>query len=192
MPNETGMIRLFFALPAEGAQDFLRHAHGELNAFPRVLKTVAPKNYHITLKFLGETGPDVFRSLRQDFQLLNFDYASVPYVMRGLGAFPDVRRARVLWCGLDLDGGRIRLIQNAIEELCAPYGFKKENRAFQPHLTLARTRRDMKIPASLTEYIAANRDTVFGESTFKRIVLFKSDLRRDGPVYTPVEERLLA
>lgn len=191
MTNETGMIRLFFALPCNDVQDVLRPVYGILSAYPRVLKTVPPENYHITLKFLGETKQETFRSLRHDFRRLGIDYASVPYTLRGLGAFPDVRRARVLWCGLDVDGSRISLIQNAIEALCAPYGFKKENRAFQPHLTLARAKRDMKVPASITEYINANRDAVFGESTFKRIVLFKSDLRREGPVYTPVEERQL-
>lgn len=191
MKSETGMLRLFFALPCYGVQDFLRPVHGRLNAFPRVLKTVTPENYHITLKFLGETKQEVFQLLRQDFQRLDINYTSLPYTLRGLGAFPDVRRARVFWCGLDVDGSIIRQIQDAIEGLCERYGFKKENRAFQPHLTLARTRRDMKIPASITEYIDANRETIFGESMFTRIVLFKSDLRREGPIYTPVAERML-
>ena len=191
MTNETGMLRLFFALPCDLSHEFLRPVYGQLTAFPRALKAVAPENYHITLKFLGETKEEVFRLLRRDFQRLEIDYASVPYTLRGLGAFPDVRRARVLWCGLDLDISSINLFQNRIEELCAAYGFKKESRAFQPHLTLARTRRDMKIPASIAEFVTANRDTVFGRSIFNRIVLFKSDLRRDGPEYTPVEERRL-
>jgi len=191
MTNEFGMTRLFFALPAEGTRDLLLRVYGRLNTFPRALKTVAPENYHITLKFLGETKQKIFQLLRQDFQCFDIDSAAVPYTLRGLGAFPDAQRARVLWCGLDVDGGSICLIQNSIEELCVKYGFKKENRAFQPHLTLARTRKDMKIPASLVEYVTANRDTVFGESMFKRIVLYKSDLRRDGPVYTAMEERKL-
>ena len=192
MTNEPGMTRLFFALPCDFIQDFLRPVYGRLNSFPRALKTVAPENYHITLKFLGETKQEIFQLLRQDFQRLDIDAATVPYTLRGLGAFLDARRARVLWCGLDVDGGSICLIQNAIEELSEKHGFKKENRAFQPHLTLARTRKDMKIPPSLAEYVTANRDTIFGESMFKRIVLYKSDLRRDGPVYTAMEERLLS
>jgi len=191
MMNETGMVRLFFALPCDFVQDFLRPVYERLNAFPRALKTVTPDNYHITLKFLGETKQETFRLLRQDFQRLDFDYAAVPYTLRGLGAFPDVRRARILWCGLDVDVGSASLIQNAVEGLCAKYGFKNENREFQPHLTLARTRKDMKIPASIAEYVAASKDTAFGESIFKRIVLFKSDLRRDGPEYTAMEERQL-
>jgi len=192
MTNETGMLRLFFALPCDFVQDFLLPVYGRLNAVSRALKTVAPENYHITLKFLGETKQEIFQLLRQDFQRLDIDCAPVPYTLRGLGAFPDIRRARVLWCGLDLDISSISMVQDAIEGLCAKYGYKKENRAFQPHLTLARTRRDMKIPASIVEYVAANRNTFFGESIFKRIVLFKSDLRRDGPEYTSVEERQLA
>jgi RNA 2',3'-cyclic 3'-phosphodiesterase len=191
MTNESGITRLFFALPADGIQDFLQPVYERLNTFPRALKTVAPENYHITLKFLGETKQEIFQLLHQDFQQLGINSQVVPYTLRGLGAFPDARRARVLWCGLDVNDSSICLIQNAIEELCVKYGFKKENRAFQPHLTLARTRKEMKTPVPLFEYITANRNTVFGESIFKRIVLFKSDLRRDGPVYTAVEERQL-
>lgn len=191
MTNEAGMTRLFFALPAEGIRDFLLPVYGRLNDFTRVLKTVAPENYHITLKFLGETKTEIFQLLRQDFQRLVINSRAVPFALRGLGAFPDARRARVLWCGLDVDAGSISLIQNIIEELSEKHGFKKENRAFQPHLTLARTRKDMKIPTPLIDYVTSNKDAVFGESAFKRIVLFKSDLRRDGPVYTAMEEKLL-
>ena len=191
MTIESGMTRLFFALPCDFIQDFLRPVYERLNTFPRALKAVEPENYHITLKFLGETKQEIFQLLRKDFLRFDIDAAVVPYTLRGLGAFPDARRARVIWCGLDIDGASICMIQNAIEELSEKHGFKRENRAFQPHLTLARTRKDLNIPPSLVDYVTANRDTVFCKSMFNRIVLYKSDLRKDGPVYTAMEERQL-
>ena len=71
-----------------------------------------------------------------------------------------------------------------IEELGEKCGFRKEARPFQPHLTLARVKREMTLPPECTAYVTSRKDTVFGRSVFDRIVLFKSELRREGPLYT--------
>ena len=94
----------------------------------------------------------------------------------------------MLWCGLDLDVEALARARGSIEELSAGYGFKKEARPFAPHLTLARVRGDAKLPEELSRYFIENSATVYGESRFDRIVLFKSELRREGPVYTALEE----
>lgn len=186
--SDGSRIRLFFALPAEAASEALRPVHARLAAFPRLIKPVAPGQYHITLKFLGETDTDACRRLRDDARKLAPPVAAQPYALKGLGAFPNIRRPRVLWCGLDLDVAALSRLQGSIEELCAGYGFKREARSFSPHLTLARVRGDATIPGELSRFFAENSATVYGESRFDRIVLFKSELRREGPVYTALEE----
>ncbi len=191
MTNNGLLARLFFALPAEGVRDLLGPVHEQLNRFRGSLKTVEPENYHITLKFLGETKQETLDRLLDDFRGLDPGTAPQPFTLRGLGAFPDVRRARVLWCGLDLDLAVMERVRCIIEELCGRHGFKKETRPFQPHLTLARVKKDRKLPPNCAAYITGLKDTVFGASRFSRIVLFKSDLRREGPLYTVVEEKVL-
>jgi RNA 2',3'-cyclic 3'-phosphodiesterase len=188
MTNETGKARLFFALPAGGIADCLRPVREELGRFQREIKSVAPENYHITLKFLGETGEETFRRITEDFRALAPVVPPVPFTLKGLGGFPGVRNARVLWCGLDLDREAVNSLQGAIEALSERHGFARETRSFEPHLTLARMKREMKMPHALAEYFLENSETVFGESGFTRIVLFRSELRRDGPLYTEAAE----
>jgi RNA 2',3'-cyclic 3'-phosphodiesterase len=188
MTSDRSRMRLFFALPADGAGGPLRQVHEQLAAFPRLLKPVAPGQYHITLKFLGETDTDICRRLSEDVRKLDPGVTAQPYAMKGLGAFPGIRRPRVIWCGLDLDVEALMRIQRSIEELCAAHGFNKEPRPFTPHLTLARVRVDARLPEELTRFMTENAATPYGESRFDRIVLFKSELRREGPVYTALEE----
>jgi RNA 2',3'-cyclic 3'-phosphodiesterase len=191
MTNNSAMTRLFFAMPAEGLREALRPVHEELARFRRAVKAVEPDNYHITLQFLGDTGQDTFSRLCDDFRALDPDLPALPFTLRGLGAFPDIRRAGVLWCGLDLDMAVMERARALIEALSEKHGFKKESRPFQPHLTLGRVRKEMNLPPECADYIAAHKNTVFGASRFDRIVLFKSELRPEGPLYTMIEEKLL-
>ncbi len=191
MMNTSATVRLFFAMPAEGLRESLMPVHEQLSGFRQSVKTVEPENYHVTLKFLGETNRDILGSLIADFNALDPGIPALPFTLRGLGAFPDLRRARVLWCGLDLDLAIMERAISLIEDLSERHGFKKEFRPFQPHLTLARVRKEMKLPPQCADYIAAQKNTIFGSSRFDRIVLFKSELRREGPLYTALEEKLL-
>jgi RNA 2',3'-cyclic 3'-phosphodiesterase len=186
--SDSQRQRLFFALPVPGADVLLRQAYERLAAFPRQLKAVAPGHYHITLKFLGETDADTARRLREDFRVLDPGVAAQTCVLKGLGAFPGTRRPRVIWCGIDTDIEGLRRAQRAIEDLAARHGFPRESRPFTPHLTLARVRGEGDAPGEIGRFLADNAATVFGESRFDRIVLFKSDLKREGPVYTDLEE----
>ncbi|OHD66046.1 MAG: 2'-5' RNA ligase [Spirochaetes bacterium RBG_13_51_14] len=189
--TESALQRLFIALPAAGIENCIRPVHEYLAAFPQALKSVSPDNYHITLKFFGETAPDTLDLLMHDFEKLAVDASPLPFTLRGLGAFPNIRRANVLWCNLDIDLDVLRKIQEIIESMSEKHGFEREKRAIKPHLTLARLRRGVIMPMKIAEYIAANGDTRYGESRFDRIVLYRSILRRDGPVYTALAEKPL-
>jgi len=174
-------------MPVPGADAMLRQVHERLAAFPRQLKTVAPGHHHITLQFLGETDADTAGRLREDFRALA-GIAAQPCVLKGLGAFPGIRRPRVIWCGLDADIEALRRAQRAVEDITSRHGFPREIRPFSPHLTLARVRGEGKAPVELGRYLADNAATVYGETRFDRIVLFKSDLKKEGPIYTALEE----
>lgn len=191
MPNSGSMVRLFFALPGRGIQEALMPVHRYLSRFRRELKTVDPEQYHITMKFLGETRSDILVSLLDDFRALDPGIPALPYTLRGLGAFPDIRRPRVIWCNLDLDLASLERMRLRIEDLAARHGFPRESRPFKTHLTLARVRRDMKVSQECMEYIRAGEDAVFGESVFDNLVLYKSELGSEGPRYTALVEKPL-
>jgi 2'-5' RNA ligase len=96
----------------------------------------------------------------------------------GLGAFPSERRAAVLWAGLDDAGGRMTELASALDTALAKE-FAPEKRAFTPHLTVARFRP----PERLGELPTGLRSDVF---TIDQVVLFRSQVRRPAPIYTPV------
>lgn len=185
-------LRLFFALPLGEAGGFLRVVREDLACFPRILRAVAPENYHLTLKFLGDTADETRRSLVDGFHSLDLgSLPPLPFILEGLGAFPGSASPRVIWCGLTLDAAALEKIRSPIEALCYSHGFADETRPFRPHLTLARLRRNAKPPGELAAYLSSRKDTRYGESVFDRIVLFRSDLDRQGPRYSVLAERAL-
>jgi 2'-5' RNA ligase len=186
--EKTETQRLFFALVADGVQEPLAGVYAHLNKYTPILKTVAPANYHVTIKFLGDTNFETFKKLHGDFKNLSLNIPGISFKLQGLGGFPNAARARVIWCGIKTDVSGIQIIQQRIEEVSEKHGFGREDRGFAPHFTLARVRRDAKIPSDLSKYLSDNKDTLYGEARFCRIVLYRSDLKKAGAVYAALEE----
>jgi 2'-5' RNA ligase len=186
------MIRLFIALPLEDdALPPLRGIHAAIGSWESLLKVVPPENYHLTLKFLGNCDDGLARSIESGFGSLTIGSGRIAFTLRGIGTFPSIRRASVLWCGLETDREAVQAVYGEIEKFASAFGFKEEKRGFVPHLTLARVRKGRKLSGEIVEYIERNRETVFGESSLRRVVLFSSQLTPQGPVYTGLADREL-
>lgn len=186
------MARLFIALEIEPvAMDCLRPAFDFLSDHSPLLKTVRPDQYHITIKFIGECGAGVADDLARGFAELRPSATATGYELRGLGVFPDLRRASVLWCGIRTDMRVIREIFMEVERFTGAFGFAPEKRGFTPHLTLARVRKGMKLTAPVEKFIRENDETVFGRSEFGKITLFSSKLSSAGPEYSALHTILL-
>jgi 2'-5' RNA ligase len=187
------MRRLFIALPLEDdALVSLGGVHTDIESWGSLLKVVPPENYHLTLKFLGNCDDDLARSIESGFGGLHAGPGEIPFRLRGIGTFPSIKRASVIWCGLDTDREAVQRIYGMIEQFASPFGFKEEKRDFVPHLTLARVRKGRKLSGDIIGYIERNGETVFGESSFRRITLFSSQLTPQGPVYTGLADLDLA
>jgi 2'-5' RNA ligase len=176
--SATGAVRAFVAIELDAR---LREAMGELQARlrPRLggIRMVRPDGIHLTLRFLGDTSPAQVEVLRP--RLASAAAACPPCEARvaGLGMFPERGSPRVLWLGLDVPPPVVDL-QAACERAARAAGFEKEDRPFRAHLTLGRWRerapRPELPPAEL------------GPTRLETLVLFRSDLRPDGAVYTPL------
>ena len=110
----------------------------------------------------------------------------IPTELRGIGAFPSSRRARVVWVGLDDPDGRIASVANAVASALEPVGFPREQRPWTAHLTLAR----MRVPGNVAEVL---RHAVPG-GTFDAdaVTLFRSRLARPAPRYEALKRFPLA
>jgi len=91
---------------------------------------------HITLKFIGEVGAEKLEPIRAALAPVH-STGPIEMQFRGLGFFPNERRPRVLWCGVEASPNLAELAA-AVERALVPLGIATESRDFVPHLTLAR------------------------------------------------------
>lgn len=149
-------------------------------------KWVEPQNYHMTFQFIGELEPervvDLLKSLQEVAQRLK----PVKVKYEGLGVFPSIDRARVLWIGVSQGHNTLKDMAKAIVRSNKAVGIKDEGKPFYPHVTVCRIKSYDK--KQLREFIKKHEKTTFGEDTVDRIALVKSSLTAVGPIYTVIEE----
>lgn len=173
-----------FELPDELRAALAAISVGLRNSLPDApLSWVPASNMHLTLKFLGEISPAQVPAIAAVLQPLSESYAPIPISLSGLGAFPNLRRPRVLWAGLQAPPALTRLAAE-VEAALQAHGFAREPRAFTPHLTLARVRREAQPaqlaglqPALVTQHMPA------ASGVLEQLVLFESQLKRSVAVY---------
>ena len=114
---------------------------------PRAVRWVPPQNIHLTLRFLGATDPDLVSA--RGAGLDDAAAVSAPFMLgiEGMGAFPGLRRPRVIWVGLQDPEERLVLLKEAVDRMLRPLGWEGEDRAFRPHLTLGRVRDGARPPS---------------------------------------------
>lgn len=184
------MARLFIAVTlSEAAKRWLAGVKEELSPFCRNVKWVEAENYHLTLKFLGETSSEQLPGIRQVLaECARFKPPAVGF--QGAGVFPGFRQARVIWAGVTGGVDALAGVAAYLDERLAGLGFVSETRGFRPHLTLGRFR----VPADLTPYraqvLAAGRSS-FGPFPITSVHLMESQLTREGPRYTELAKSSL-
>jgi RNA 2',3'-cyclic 3'-phosphodiesterase len=176
-------MRLFLAV--DFAQD-LRRALREATAPLRTLLPdagwVAEDRLHLTLKFLGEQPESLIQPLAVAMNGIAARHWPVPMRLGGVGAFPNLRRPRVIWVGI-APTAKLELLQNDVEESCATLGLEVEGKPFRPHLTIGRLR-GTEDRAAVRELAGVAREIRFRADTIiSTIELVHSTLTPDGPRY---------
>ena len=144
-------------------------------------KWTRAENLHVTLKFLGEVAQDKVPAAVEILRGVPAEFP-IPLRFQTLGFFPNERRPRVLWVGLDSSQSLSNLAM-AIDESLAALGVAREERDFSPHLTLARAKEGT--PAlKLREAIANGVLRGFGEMNATSFHLIGSKLKSTGAEYT--------
>jgi 2'-5' RNA ligase len=178
-------IRAFLALEiAEPVKAALAADRGRLRAdLPRA-RWVRPESQHLTLKFLGETPPEVFGALTADLAPRIAGLGPVSVRLHGSGFFPTPARPRVAWLGGTAEG--VEPLVEAVEEVAETHGFPRERRPWSLHVTQARLDRPWP-PAAVERFLAWGSGLHLPSFSCAEIVLFGSRLERGGAVYTPLE-----
>jgi 2'-5' RNA ligase len=177
-------MRLFIAIEiSPDVRAALAALLKEFRALAPQVKWVRPKNIHITLKFLGETHSSKLAALQAALSAIR---SSQPVTLhfRGLGFFPNEKRAKVFWAGMEASPNLPSLAAD-IDQATHKLGFPLEDRPFTPHLTLARFQPPGLPPKLATAQEAASRE--FGSLTAREFHLIESKLKPAGAEYTTLQ-----
>jgi 2'-5' RNA ligase len=181
-------IRSFIAIELpEDVRVALQHLQQELRHCDFTIKWVRPQGIHLTLKFLGDIESDRIEDIAGYLTAAVRGHGGVSMSARAIGVFPHARRPRVLWVGLAGEMQRLSDLQRRIDVALAKVGFKRDKRSFKGHLTLGRfkARVDSRQMGQALEKFADFETRTF---TADRILLFKSQLKPTGAVYSILKQ----
>ncbi len=154
------------------------------------IKWVAPDNYHLTLKFIGEVAQERIEVIKAVLDEVARKHLRFALTVRGSGSFPPGQsRMRVIWVGFEA-GPELFSLQSDLETALEQEGFPREERAFSPHLTIGRAREPQKQERLKTELDKLGQQE-FGTMEVEEIELFQSILRPEGPEYRIVSRHHL-
>ena len=151
------------------------------------IRWVRKEGIHLTLKFLGNIDSNDVEQVVAAMGRAIRPFS--PFTLRGegIGVFPDLRRARVVWAGVSGDAEGLCALQTDLDSELKKIGFPKEKRAFNGHLTLGRVKGRLD-RTKLSEALKALSDFQTEPFTAQSVVLFQSDLRQGGAVYSKLAE----
>lgn len=187
-------MRLFIALDIDDAiRDRITRFVEGVNGFTPDARWAKPESLHVTLKFIGEQPEPAVEQIKQ--ALTSVAASAIDIHFQGYGFFPTAKSARVFWIGMEA-GPQLPALAAVIDEKMASLGISKEERAFSPHLTLARgagrsgsPRRHKadapnRIFQRLQEKLVALPTPEFGSMTAREFYLYQSQLSPKGSKYT--------
>ena len=149
------------------------------------IRWVAPVNYHVTIKFLGQTREAALAALVDALVAAAAGTPRITLHCARLGAFPSLDKSNVLWAGV-ADEPALAQLATRVEDACTALGFTADKRPFHPHVTLGRVRETRP----LREVVLPLAEQMFGDTRIDSITLFESETKSSGSVYREVRKIL--
>jgi 2'-5' RNA ligase len=187
-------MRLFVALDIDDAiRERIERFIEDVSGFAPDARWAKPESLHVTLKFIGEQPESAVEKIKR--ALSGISASAVDLQFHGYGFFPTAKSARVFWVGMEA-GPELATLASAIDEKMGAVGIPQEDRAFTPHLTLARgagrsgsPRRGKgdspnRVFEILQKRMAALPAPEFGSMTAGKFFLYQSQLLPKGSKYT--------
>lgn len=147
---------------------------------------VRQETQHLTFAFLGEQPESLVERIATPLAEALKAHPKFEARLRGCGFFPNPRRARVGWVGLEPEE-HFTGIARAVREVVTQNGVQLDAGEFKAHLTLVRVR-DQWPPASIDLYTKTLRDYQSAPFPMESVTLYSSQLNPNGAVHTPVRE----
>ncbi len=180
-------LRCFIAVEFPGPlKEVVARTMDVLKKFGADVRWVPTENVHLTLKFLGETEESMVVRISDALSERLSSYSPFYINISGVGCFPDIRRPRIIWVGIE-ESPALKGLAGDVESALVDLGYPADERAFSPHLTIGRVRSLKGIRGMMKdlEKLAAYS---FGSMEIKKVSLMKSELRPAGAEYGSLAE----
>ena len=190
MRNRGWRMFCAFELPESLRARISQHGQRVRDAVPEAAASWSrPENIHLTVKFFGNVDQERVPAISAAASRVVKEFSPIKIVVGKTGVFPRPSRPQVLWIGVDDASGVLVNLQKQLENEFAREGFPKEDRAFRPHLTIARIRKPHDAARLAQTHLEARFETV--ELTLTELVLLRSELSSKGSKYTAISRHRL-
>ncbi len=182
-------MRTFVAIElTQQCRDNLLEAIDTLDSIAGGVKWSDEEQLHLTVKFIGELDEDALPDAVEALQKPADETPPFSMDISGISGFPPKGVPNVLFAAVQEDSGVLQSLQSSVEDaLAEELGVEREDRDYIPHVTLGRIKEKGFCPP-LPKLVKQLPDSYFGNVPAGEMVLIKSELTPDGPVYTPLHE----
>lgn len=185
MEAEETKIRSFIAVEIpDPIRNSLWESAAPLRKSLAAVKWVERENLHVTLKFLGSLPSEDLKKVTLILKETIPQWKPFPVTIGRWGAFPTMRRPRVIWLGIQSEGDRLSDMAQSVEKSLSQIGFNPEEKGIHLHLTLGRFRKAM----DLTGKLEGELSDLSCQFECQWVTLFQSKLSSRGPTYIPLEK----
>lgn len=179
-------MRLFIAIEiSEEIKTGLAKVVAKLKDAGADVKWVRPEGMHLTIKFFGEVDENRKDKIISSLEQVSEKKSPFTVTFKGLGAFPDLNRPRVVWAGIEKGREELKDISKELEASLSELGFSKEPREFSPHLTFGRVKSNRN-KNGLVSALNAHNNFTLPQLNVDKINLIQSILKREGAEYRTV------
>ncbi len=180
------MLRAFLAIDLPtAAKERLAAQVRNLSPGTCGIKWVDTRQIHLTVKFLGSISTELVDKITESTKQVTLRIRPFTLILKGVGGFPHIRRPRIIWAGLSHDLETLRKLVEELEIACEQIGIAREDRSFHPHLTLGRNKTNQP-NAVLFQRLSGWVEEESEPFRVEEIILYKSDLKPFGPVYSKI------
>ena len=176
-------VRAFLAIPLpRQLQESIRVIQTELQASIAEARWTRPENLHLTLHFFAKIEQETLEKLKVSVLSVMGCQRSFQVEVKGLGAFPNPHRPRVIWLGLE-PRGQLEQLHRATGRCLRQAGLTTDSRPYSPHLTIGRLRGGK--PDLTKRFISMQQKTI-EPLNVDRLILYESRLRPEGAQHIPL------
>lgn len=178
------MIRTFISIDLpENIKRNISDLQNRLKVLGGRVGWVRPEAIHLTLKFLGDIDEKKIPEIEAATRKAGKEFNPFHIQILGLGVFPNFKKPRIIWLGVNEGGDNLIRLQSKIEDEIEKIGYPREERNFKPHLTIGRVKETHGLK-QLIDTIDAEREIDLDGFDATEVLIMKSELRPDGAIYT--------